>query len=342
MAGKRVHAARHGGILVRAAFVALLMLLAAFPTARADPIPTLTIQTPTPNGPTSEGPVGTNVTVAGQGFTPTDTVVLGYASADQGCATGEVSLNPSVSGPVGADGSFTLTFPWPAEAPSIGATYFICATDTTPAASGTPTPAGPVSSTQTYKVDASQPPNITLTPGPGPGGATPVPGETSFTIGGQIALTAANYQPGGKSLKALLLKKQYSSAADLTGSSVVTLATADSSTQLMADTSGTVGATLVLPSSLAEGTYWLYLVSGDGSPAVPPSLIAGQQITVQTPAPTPTPSSTPTPTASATPPGSSGGTPVAAIAGLGALSLLFLILGVVFLASAAALPRQPR
>ena len=186
MAGKRIRAARTAGVLACAAFASLLTLLVALPSAGADPTPSLTIQTPAPIGPTSEGPVGTNVTVAGQGFTPTDTVVLGYASADQGCATGEVNLDPSISGTVGPDGSFTLTFPWPASAPNIGARYFICATDTTPATPGTPTPSVPVSSSpQTFKVDASQPPGIMLAPGLGPNGATPVPGQTSFTIGGQ-------------------------------------------------------------------------------------------------------------------------------------------------------------
>ena len=158
----------------------------------------------------------------------------------------------------------------------------------------------------------------------------------------RIALTAANYQPGGEPLKALLLNNPYSVPSDLTDSSVVTLATADSSTQLMADTTGAVSARLVLPSSLAEGNYWLYLVSSDGSPTVAPSLFAGQQIKVQKPAATPTPSSTPKSTPGTTPKATSVTTPVAVIAGLGGLSLLFLILGVVFLASAAALPRQPR
>ncbi len=337
MVGQRVHAARRIGILVIGAFAALLVSLAAQTTASADATPTLTISTPAPNGTTSEGPVGANITIVGQGFTPTDAIAIGYISVDQGCASGDFPLNPAVAVTAGADGSFTVTFPWPADAQNIGASYYLCASDTT-------TPGTPVQSAQQFKVDASQAPNITLKPGPGPDGATPVPGETSFVIGGQVVLTATNYQPGGRPLKALLLKNQYSQQpSDLTDPSVVTLATVGASTQLTADDSGAVTADLVLPSSLAEGNYWLYLVSSDGSSTIAPSLIAGQQITAQMPAPTPTPSNTPTatPHATPTPTGTGGSKPVAAIVGLGGLSLLFLILGVVFLTSAAALPRQP-
>ena len=219
---------RRAGVLASGAFVAMLLVLVAFPTARADPTPTLTIQTPVPSGTTSEGPVGANVTINGQGFTPSDTLVIGYASVDQGCTAGNIPLSPQVSVPAGGDGSFTSTFAWPSSAANIGASYYVCITDST-------TPGATVQSTQQYKVDASAAPSITLTPGMGPNDATPVAGQTAFIIGGQIALTASNYQPGGKALTALLLTSQYTQPADLTGSSVVTLATADSSTQLMAD-----------------------------------------------------------------------------------------------------------
>jgi hypothetical protein len=81
-------------------------------------------------------------------------------------------------------------------------------------------------------------------------------------------------------------------------------------------------------------------VSSDGSDTTPPSLLAGQQVTVTMPAPTPTATTQTTTTPTATP-ASSGGH-IAAAVGLGGLSLLLFILGVVFLVSAAALPRPPR
>ncbi len=202
MAGKRIRAARTAGVLACAAFASLLTLLVALPSAGADPTPSLTIQTPAPIGPTSEGPVGTNVTVAGQGFTPTDTVVLGYASADQGCATGEVNLDPSISGTVGPDGSFTLTFPWPASAPNIGARYFICATDTTPATPGTPTPSVPVRLPP--NLQGGREPAAEHHAGAGAGSqrrhARPRPRPRSRSVA-RSPCTAANYQPGGKPLE---------------------------------------------------------------------------------------------------------------------------------------------
>jgi hypothetical protein len=333
-------------------FLLLLLSLAAPATAaapmlRADSTPvttpsvtptttpppsTLTIQTPA----AAEGPVGTYVTVAATGLTGGDTYQLGYALMELGCASGEQDLAPKLTAPALADGTLTQTFVWPRYLQSIGTAYFICLKDTT----NTTNPN--VQSAQQFKVDAAQAPQITLTPGPGPGGSTPTAGTTTFVAGGQAMLTGQSFLPGSQPLKALLLKKQYQNPVDLMSSSVVQLPPADGTTMIIADGSGNVTATLVLPSSLANGTYWVYLVSSDGSDKTPPSLLAGQKITVMKPAATPTPtaSSTATPHATATP--SLSPKRLAAIVGLGGLSLLLLIFGVVFLVSAAALPRPQR
>jgi hypothetical protein len=301
------------------------------------PAPTLTIQVPAAaDGTTAEGPVGAYVTVAATGLTAGDTYQLGYALVDQHCASGEQDFTPPLTKQASADGALTQWFAWPRYLQSIGTVYFICLKDTT----NTTNPN--VQSAQQFMVGAAQAPQITLAPGPGPDGSTPTAGATTFVIGGQAMLMGQNFLPGGEPLKALLLKKQYNNnPADLTSSSAVQLPQVDGTTAITADGSGNVNnTTLMLPATLSAGTYWLYLVSSDGSDTTPPSLLAGQQITVMKPAATPTPTTAATtPTVTLTP--SSSGRIVAAV-GLSGLSVLLFILGVVLLASAAALPRPPR
>jgi hypothetical protein len=121
--------------------------------------------------------------------------------------------------------------------------------------------------------------------------------------------------------------------------------------QITSSSGGQVTATVQIPGNQAPGSYFIYLVSTDGQADALPSLVATFRapISVQTAPAAPTATATiavPTPTTSTstTTPGN-GATPdkpekLIAVFGLGALSVVLFLIGVILLASAASLPRQ--
>jgi predicted lipid-binding transport protein (Tim44 family) len=82
---------------------------------------------------------------------------------------------------------------------------------------------------------------------------------------------------------------------------------------------------------------FLHVVSSDGTQDFPPALVATKQITIaQAPTPTPNPTPTITPNPANNQSGTNGSMP--AIIGLGVLSVVLFIVGVILIATVASSP----
>lgn len=341
---------RRGRARMGALRIALLALLGLWlggtavtaPRAYADDKkPSLHIVMPIPagNGSTVEGPVGTNVSVRGEGLTANAQYQIGYARADIGCQVGMRGFDGVSPAPAQQDGTLTATVTWPDSLNSIGSTYVICAQN----ASQSSEPV--VQSDEPFRVDAADHAQLTLkavtTSATGTATATPQPDGT-FYLGQQVAITGKNFLPAGSKLVAYLLTEQATSASDLLPSKATPLA---ASAAITSQNDGGVTATVTLPDNIPTGAYLIYLVSDNGTQTLLPALVASQPITItQAPAPQPTATVAPRPTA--TGPGTTKTTssdqPIGAIVGLGGLSVVLFIVGVALLASAAAMSRPGR
>ena len=313
-------------------------LPAATPGAHARPLdtpPALSIVVPAPGSDNiAEGPVGANITVAAQNLVPGDTYHIGYATQDAQCQNGFQNL--PVTSQAAADGTFTQTLVWPTSLNAVGALYYICAQDTT-------TPTNPVAqSQQRFKVDAAQAPSVSVQAASA-GTSSSSSGPATLYTGAGAAITGKNFVPGGLTLLVYLLTKQVHSAGDLQSTPLNTLDNSPIKTQA----SGDVSATVLVPPAITPGRYFLYVVSNDGQGASLPSLVAFTEVMV-TPPPTATPTAKPTstPNSGGTGTGGNGNTKglstsrILAIVALAVVSLVLIVLGIVLLASAAALPRQ--
>jgi hypothetical protein len=338
---------RRGRARMGALRVALLALLGLWlggtavtaPRASADDKkPSLHIVMPIPagNGSTVEGPVGTNVSVQGEGLTANAQYQVGYARKDIGCQQGMRSFDNVSPAPAQQDGTLTATVTWPDSLNSIGSTYVICAQNASQL--GEPV----VQSDESFRVDSADHPQFTLKAAAtsATGTATPQPDGT-FYLGQQVAITGKNFLPAGSKLVAYLLTGQAGSPSGLLPPLATPLTT---SAAITSQSDGGVTATVTLPDNIPTGSYFIYLVSDKGTSAILPALVASQPITIaQAPAAQPTATVAPRPTATATATTkTSGGQPIAAIAGLGGLSVVLFIAGVALLASAAAMSRPDR
>jgi hypothetical protein len=332
------------GVLALAlALGAVALLAGGTPVARADSTGSLTIVIPQPpTGGQVQGPVGTNVTIQGAGLTAGNAYQLGVATIDAGCSGG---FQPLSAAPItiGPDGTLAKTFAWPQNASAIGTSYYICAEDT----SANP----PVQSQDFFTVLAATPPviHVEAVPQPTAGpGTPPAPTPKGYYAGEQVTITGDSFLPGGQNLTVYMLTSKITTGADLAAG--VQLQTVDGSA-ITPDTTGHFSTTVTLPGAPQVQTgkhLFLYVVSGDGTADGPPSLAAFREITLQ-PAPTPVPTATSVPTVAptATTQGgggtttTGGGSPyTGAIIGLGALSVVLFLIGVILLGSAAAMPRQ--
>ena len=334
------------GVLVGLGWLALAASATGAPAARAAGSASVSIVIPVPTGSATSGPVGANVTFTASGLTPSDKYSLGYATSTDGCVVGDTDMQLTPFSP-NADGTYSMTFAWPSAAKNMSAPYVICLADAT--LLGTP----PIQSSNTFQVLDTDAPKIELkhvpvSVGPGTPAPTPEP-ESSYLAGDVVQITGAHYAPGGlggnTTLGVYLTTGPAKNFGDLSQGRALSL----TSGSLTPDASGHFVARVTLPDAsviTASGQYYLYVVSGDGSATALPSLVAFRQITVAPP-PTPTPTATATSTPSAaaspstTPGGNSGGSSsdLGLIIGLGALSVVLFIVGVILLASAAALPR---
>jgi len=313
------------------------------PVAYADtskPSVTFVFPAPASNG-VATGPVGTNVTIQAAGLSATDKYVLGYATQSPGCAGGFQGITDTPFG-INADGTYSTTFSWPATAKDIGASYVVCMQDSSQAASPS------VQSGQTFVVAGASAPAVTLKhvsqPTPGPGTPTPAPQpNTRFYSDEQIVVSGTNFYTSGANVAVYLTSQPIKVKTDL----VNALQPVPGSGSFSPDANGAFTATVQLPGATDPGTYYVYAVSADGSDSAPPSLAAFKKISiVERPTPVPTATAKAHPTATGrTGNNKTGGGGIqnpTAVLGLGALSIVLFVVGVILLASAAGTPRANR
>lgn len=328
-----------GWLLIAAAALGL-------PSAHALGTGSVSIIIPVPSGAATSGPVGANVTITASGLLPTDKYTLGYANATDGCSPG--GHGPQIESVTpNSDGSYSTTFTWPGAANSTEAPYVICITDTSVPA------LPPIQSTNTFQVLDTSAPKIELkhvTSSVGAGTPAPAPqSDTSYYTGDVVQINGAHFPAGGLGANTTLGVYLTTTPAKSFGDLSQGLSLNSTSGSLTPDSTNGFIARVALPDATvitSSAQYYLYVVSGDGSSTALPSLVAYRQITIS-PAPTPTPTATATSTTvvaspSATPGGShtTGGTSnLGLIVGLGAISIVLFIVGVILLASAAGTPR---
>ncbi len=310
------------------------------PVAYADTSkPSVTIVFPAPaSSGAATGPVGTNVTIQAAGLSASDKYVLGYATQSPGCAVGFQGITDSSFG-INADGTYSTTFSWPATAKDIGASYVVCMQDSSQAVSL------PVQSDQTFVPAGTSAPAVSLKhvppPTPGPGTPTPVPQpNTRFYSDEQIVVSGSSFYTSGANVAVYLTRQPIKVKTDL----VNALQATDGS--FSPDARGAFTATVQLPGATDPGTYYLYAASTDGSDSAPPSLAAFKKISIverPTPVPTATAKAHPTATGGTGNNTTGGGIHhLRPVLGLGALSIVLFVVGVVLLASAAGTPRANR
>ncbi len=296
--------------------------------------PTLTITIPAPIVGVAEGPVGTNVTMQGSGATPGDTLQFGYVSQTAGCAGADTPISTAPLVIVRPDGGFAVAFSWPSNAATAGADYGICAHDMTTITNP------PIASTDLFKVDSATAPSITVTPVDANGTPLPTPAANgALYAGGYAQIVGANFFPGGNRIFV-------QETADIFTANLY------NPQQALKVISGDAislqdGAfTIVVQLPEQQGTFYLNVLStdGDGPTNQLPSLLASQQVTISAPPATPTPTASATPVVTPTPASRGAKTPapsasrVAAIVGLGGVSVLLFLIGVILLVSAALTP----
>jgi hypothetical protein len=317
------------------------------PVAYADtskPSVTIVFPAPASNG-VATGPVGTNVTIQAAGLSATDKYVLGYATQSPGCAGGFQATTDTPFG-INADGTYSTTFSWPATAKDIGASYVVCMQDSSQATNPPP----PIQSGQTFVVAGASAPAVNLKhvsqPTPGPGTPTPVPQpNTRFYSDEQIVVSGTSFYTSGANVAVYLTSQPIKVKTDL----VNALQQVSGTGSFSPDANGAFTATVQLPGATDPGTYYLYAVSADGSDSAPPSLAAFKKISiVERPTPVPTATAKAHSTATGgTGNNNTGGGGIhiqnpTAVLGLGALSIILFVVGVILLASAAGTPRANR
>ncbi len=340
--------ALRASLLLAGVWLLLGIVAGGTPVAHADVGTNISIQFPA----SAEGPVGTNVTIQAQGLTVGDSYLLGYTQAGADCTVGFTKISNTSYQPL-SDGRLPAptTFVWPQSADAVGASYSLCLVDQTQL--GNP----PVQSQQAFKVDAAAPVKITLsraTPTPGSGtpavSPTSAPSSKAFNAGDTITVQGTNFYPGGTTVQVYLTQALIQKQSDLGTQPLAT--TGDM--PIVTDEQGRFTASVVLPSDFGDtslpANFYLYVVSADGGGAALPSLVAHKEIIIS-PALTPTPTVTPSPTSTTkagptgpTNPGDSSSGPknLTAVIVLGGLSVVLFVIGVILLASAAAMPRSAR
>ncbi|HEX9067422.1 MAG TPA: hypothetical protein VF807_01545 [Ktedonobacterales bacterium] len=339
------------GVRHLARAVALLLALPLFivaitqaPVAHADS-GSMTIVLPAPASGVSSGPVGTNVSIKGTG--------IGGHHYQLGVTTGATCDGDQTMNGVAftADGSgaFALTFSWPADFNGVGTVYRLCADDTTtqpaPAAtpSPTPTPFPSIMATQRFRVMDGLAPTISLSPvAPSDSTPVPTPPSGSYFASGKVQVSGAHYLGNSPKLKAYLLTDQRVDPGTLQNAAQLTTV---NGLPITPNADGSFVTTLTLPNS-PTGNLFIAVVSSDGTASLLPSLVDTVPITVvlaPTAGITPTVTNTPPVKVSPTPSHTSGGISgdqIIGICGLGGLSIVLFILGVVLLAGANA--QRPR
>jgi hypothetical protein len=287
----------------------------ASPTARAAPNiphiltcagPCVGITRPRLPNNTSEGPVGTHLTVEGAGWPAGSLLTIWPGATQAACAQPPASDAKTLN--VDGAGNAAGSYDWPADANQVGHSYTLCANDNGKPATAT------ANAPSTFLVLAAQPPLITAS-------------SSTLTPGDAVIVNGQNWLP------AQPLTVNICPNSSDTG----TCASPIASLQLGSNADGTFQAQLTIPPDASVNTYYIVAANSDGTLTAPP---AGNpvQITVSNPTPTPTltpiPTATPRPTPTPTPGGASGGKggTIFLVIMLGMFSLLFLIGGFISMA----------
>ena len=254
----------------------------------------------------AEGPVGAQLTVEGSNWPPSTTLTV-WPSPDAATCALQQPTPPAYAGQltVGGTGIVRGIYPWPMAANNVNQTYLLCAVDGTAITN----PVVVSNGINLYTVLAADAPALTLAP------TTITPGQdTPLMISGQNWLPQ---QP---------LNVTICSDSNCTTPSIASQTTASAQ-------DGTFQITLTIKADTIPGSYFVLATSANGALKAP-SQGSPAQLTVSTPTPTPTPtpSPTPTPTPNPTPPNSGKANTTLLIVLLGAVSLLFLIGGIISIA----------
>ena len=290
------------------------------PHALAD-IPQLQIIVPAPSsGGVAQGPVGANISITAQiANAPGDSYQMGWSPQSGSCTANFTAISGSQ---VASDGSGNLstTFTWPNDANTVGALYFVCAQDITNLS------AGYFQSAQMFEVVASSKPSISVS-------GQSSTGQKGIFAGGTLQINGDQFFPSGTKLYVFLNGNQNFAATDLQPDQA--LPTTDG-TDITSAADGGFTATVKVPDS-ATGQMFVHVVSSDGTQGFPPALVATKQITIAL-VPTPTPNPIPSPTVAPINNQNDNSGSVPAIIGLGALSIVLFIAGVILIATVASSP----
>ncbi len=227
------------------------------------------------------GQAGTQITVAGSGWTGADgtPVTFGYeATVNSSCTivTDARNQNGSLS-----NGSFSGWFYWPAG--TALSTYPVCAVIGT-------TPATTMAVAGNFSVFSSTPPTVSIAP-------------STLSPNIQATVTASNYYPAGMQVNFLWMS----------GNTVV-----DTLNSATSDTNGIAVLNFTVPSlSIASGSYSINASVGSGQSAMLPSSTSftyNAPIVPPSPTPRPSPSPSPKPSPAPSPAATPGVTPTATTA----------------------------
>ncbi|HTI14971.1 MAG TPA: hypothetical protein VL461_10425 [Dictyobacter sp.] len=268
-------------------------------TTTAPPSSTASIALSVTGGGTPAGQAGTAVQLAGNGFTPGDTVNL-YTTTDptQCTAANAGNLQPfntQSSVTINPDGTFTANTTWPTNANQPSTSYYVCAISTT---LGTTALANP-------PFDVTGPVTASITP-------------NTANAGDTITVTGTNWLPS-QTLTVSITPGQG--------------ATPIAQQQVTSGSDGTFSTQITIPQSTTGGSYGIDVTSTT-NPSL--TIFTPNVLTVNvqaTPSPTatmmPTPTPQPPPATTTTTTGSSmGGTPTTfLIFGMGGLGIILVAIG---------------
>jgi hypothetical protein len=309
-------------------------------TAHSDNNPTLSLVQPANQSGGPQGPVGAFVAARIQGAGNKTQFQLFYSVSNGACAQATMTQINNAAFTTNDNGDLTFFIAWPTDS-GMG-TFYLCAA----LSDGS---SNIVQSDQTFEVVATVAPSISVAPAPvatattGGGGTTQVtPGTGSgYTVGEQITINGTGFVPGGTQVGVYISGVQsvgnVNDLGDLLGS------------PLNAGQDGSFSTTVTLPSGRIGQEYIHVATTASGSSGAksyPPLLVATQFIEVSPATPTPTATATATntpqphasPTTSLSTGGDGGSARILEAGGLGALSVLLLVVGAMLLISAGRRP----
>jgi hypothetical protein len=273
----------------------------------------LPLSTPDPGSPAvhltpNSGPVGTMISIQGNGWPAGSTIQIQYSQTS--CTSPSAQEIPNDPKPkVDSSGNFSAQFPWPAVS-SIGF-WAVCALTSDDAATGS----------ALFNVLSTTAPSVSIASG-------------TLMLGQTITIQGQNWLPGGLTIAVALQLLSSGVSYSLDGYAV----------SLVNGTLDPQSASFLIPSGFPAGRYTLVASAEQEAlqAQTAPFTIAPQPTPTATPAPSPSPTPDPSPTSTPThppahhqtPPSSHrqlGGTLLALLIISGGMTLLFALVGTVLL-----------